>query len=574
MSTLPEMLRRYDELEGDDARASFRKKVRAFVVQNGYQPLTQLSINNGVPDSVLDELQRRFEGGKSKWWQWNLGNQNDDAYLAAVQQEISRREAAPEPARSVKVRRAKYRGDRENLTEDLSLASLELKRRDLMNIRRYDPDGYTDGDGDYLRQLKRLVTLQKYRKTMKQKQQPYKQVEHFKAPTAQQAKEQADELAVAEAAPELRRSGRVRAKPTHFEAGQGAGLDSKKKPTAGVEDEGIDPDVGRVRQAPSGYVPRGREKSVAEAQEQAEADDDDEREPTEPVAEQQRATSSGMSDTQLARVKRLYYGTADTPAMVTSARTMYPLLLQEGDPPSMSQLKAWVSEQALSQAFKPFHAKGGGDVKPFTATTPLRNLGMDLFTATDYGGKQMDKASRKGRFWDAWGKAGYGLIVVDEYSRYVFTEPLNTKSPVEVSKKLKLILDRVGQMNGGKQIGYIRSDDGAEFLGETAELLKARGIRNVRTLGGAPQSNGQAERAVSSIRKTMARQYVVSGQSWRKLLPLTTQVHNKTVNRTTSRSPADAVRDTSKESLKADLQELRSKQTSRRFKRRQSHDRT
>ena len=66
-------------------------------------------------------------------------------------------------------------------------------------------------------------------------------------------------------------------------------------------------------------------------------------------------------------------------------------------------------------------------------------------------------------------------------------------------------------MNGGKQIGYIRSDDGVEFLGETAELLKARGIRNVRTLGAAPQSNGQAERAVSSIRKTMAKQYVVSG---------------------------------------------------------------
>ncbi len=165
--------------------------------------------------------------------------------------------------------------------------------------------------------------------------------------------------------------------------GKGTGLDYKKNtPTAGVDD--IEPDEeDRVRKAPAGYVPRGREKSMDELQEQAEADDDDERDPTPDVPEAQRTTKSGMSDQQVERVKKLYYGTGDSPAMVSSAAAMYPLLLAEGDPPSTRQLQAWVAEQGLSQSFKPFHAKGS-DVKPFTATTPLRNFGMDLFTATDY----------------------------------------------------------------------------------------------------------------------------------------------------------------------------------------------
>ena len=519
------------------------------------RPLKQIPIKNSLPDSALEALHRRFTKYQKEDRWWNLQGNDDDAYLKALKSEIDRREKAPEPDRAVKTRRAEYALDRENLSERVPLHALELKKRDLLNVKRYFPEGFKDADVEYLRELKKLIKLQKYRKTLKQKAEPYEEVEHFEAPTAEEKEEKEAELKIAEAAPETRRSGRERKQAVQFEAGQGAGLDYKKnKPTAGVDD--IEPDEeDRVRKAPANYVPRGREKTMEELQEQAEADDDDERDPTPDVPEAQRTTSSGMTDQQLERVKKLYYGTGDSPAMVSSAAAMYPLLLAEGDPPSTRQLQAWVAEQGLSQSFKPFHAKGS-DVKPFTATSPLRNFGMDLFTATDYGSKEFDKASRKGRYWDRWGKAGYGLVVIDEYSRMIFTETLNTKSPTEVAKKLKLILDRIGKLNGGKQIGYIRSDDGVEFLGETAELLKERGIRNVRTLGGAPQSNGQAERAVSSIRKTLSRQYVVSGQSWRTLLPKATQVHNKTVNRTTGRSPADAVQDTSK----ADMQQLRSDQ--------------
>ncbi len=558
-ATLDDMLAEYDTIKGEDSRAKYRNKVKKFVINNNYfTPLTQPKINNGVPDSVLEELVRRFKKNKKKWYTWNLGDNDDDAYLVQLTNEIKRREQSPEPNLAVKVRRANYERDRENLSEKIPLYALELKKRDILNVKRYNPNGYDDADKEYMREVKRLITLQKYRKTMKQKQKPYEAIDHFETPTKEEQEEQVEETKIAENRPEPRRSSRFRKQTDKFEAGQGATLNYKKdRPTSGVND--IDPDVDRIRKAPANYKFRALEKTIEEEQPSqenellAEQDDDVNREPSIPIEETE--SKSGMSQQQLKRVENLYYGTDTSPPMVSSAQAMYPLLLAEGDPPSMSQLKIWINEQGLNQTFKPFFQKGS-DVKPFTATVPLRNLAMDLFTATDYGSKELNKQSRKYKYWDRWGKGGYALIVIDEYSRVAFTESLNSKSDKEVAIKLSKILDRISEMNGNKQINYIRSDDGSEFKGDVQLLLKNRGIRNVRTLGSAPQSNGQAERAVSSIRKTLARQYVVSGQSWRSLLPKATQVHNKKINRTTGKAPIDAVED----DTKADLQELRSRQ--------------
>ena len=93
---------------------------------------------------------------------WNTGKNDDDAYLKALKAEIDRREKAPEPDRAVKTRRAEYALDRENLSERVPLHALELKKRDLLNVRRYFPEGFKDADIEYLRELKKLIKLQKY----------------------------------------------------------------------------------------------------------------------------------------------------------------------------------------------------------------------------------------------------------------------------------------------------------------------------------------------------------------------------------------------------------------------------
>jgi transposase InsO family protein len=301
----------------------------------------------------------------------------------------------------------------------------------------------------------------------------------------------------------------------------------------------------------------GLDEPPAPVEEEVPEGDNDEAEPPPPVAAADETSESGMSEQQLKRITALYYGGGGEPPMVVDAKSLYKVLLAEGDPPSMSQIQAWLNEQAVNQTFKQFHPKGS-EVAPFTAPSgPLRAFSMDLFTATAYGQKQTNAKGRIARYWDGWGKTGgYGLVFIDEYSRMVFSEPLRTKRPSEVAAALEKILGRVETMNGGKQIRYIRSDDGSEFTNEVTSLLEQRGIRNVRTLGSAPQSNGMAERAVSSIRRKMALQYAITGKSWRALLPMATRVHNKTLNRTTGLTPTEAIADGSK----AQFQELRANQ--------------
>ena len=60
--------------------------------------------------------------------------------------EIKRREQSPEPNLAVKIRRANYERDRENLSEKIPLYALELKKRDILNVKRYNPNGYNDAD--------------------------------------------------------------------------------------------------------------------------------------------------------------------------------------------------------------------------------------------------------------------------------------------------------------------------------------------------------------------------------------------------------------------------------------------
>ena len=521
-----------------------------------YDPHHQPKVGNTTPDSVLEELHRRF----TKWQKvpkyWDLqaeGERTDTEYLKLLKAEIARREKSPEATTETKRARARYKPARENLDDSVPLHALQMKRRDLLLRKRYYPEGYGEDEQEYMRQLKRLIKLLRYRKTMRQREKPYD------ASVRTPMDEEAEDEAEPEPAPEpVRRSGRARKQTEVYEAGSGAGLDhKKKKATAGVDDDDDD-EEGTTRTAPAGYTGRRlmEDKVADDADDVVAEDDDDDAAILPDVPEAERHSESGMSDQQLERLTDLYYGKGDAPPMVVNAKSLYRILLEQGDPPSVRQIQAWLGEQQINQTFKPFYAKGSS-VSPFNATKPLRNLAMDLFTATAYGQKQANPQGRAAKYWDGWGKkGGYGLVVIDEYSRWIYTAPLANKEPATVERALVKILDRVKEMNGDKQIHTIRSDDGSEFTGPVAALLKERGIRNIRTLGSAPQSNGQAERAVSSIRRKMALQYSITGKSWRQLLPMATRVHNTTLNKTTGLTPREAVED----STKAAYQELRTNQ--------------
>ena len=92
------------------------------------RPITRVRITNGVPDSVLEAFHRRFTKYQNNEKYWNLGGNDDGAYLKLLKAEIDRREKSPEPDFAVKLRRAKYKRDRENLNENVPLSALELKK--------------------------------------------------------------------------------------------------------------------------------------------------------------------------------------------------------------------------------------------------------------------------------------------------------------------------------------------------------------------------------------------------------------------------------------------------------------
>jgi hypothetical protein len=68
-----------------------------------------------------------------------------------------------------------------------------------------------------------------------------------------------------------------------------------------------------------------------------------------------------------------------------------------------------------------------------------------------------------------------------------------------------------GQFLGFKP-AYVQSDDGSEFKSLFTEVLNNRKIKNIRTLGGQPQSNGLVERANGKLKMLLTKnQYTQKG---------------------------------------------------------------
>ncbi len=83
------------------------------------------------------------------------------------------------------------------------------------------------------------------------------------------------------------------------------------------------------------------------------------------------------------------------------------------------------------------------------------------------------------------------MTFTDEYSRYSTVIGISKKSEVaNVFGEYMIMFEN----QTGKTIKAVRSDNGGEFMGEFAEILRKKGIRHFRTVPHAPWQNGIAER--------------------------------------------------------------------------------
>jgi transposase InsO family protein len=133
-----------------------------------------------------------------------------------------------------------------------------------------------------------------------------------------------------------------------------------------------------------------------------------------------------------------------------------------------------------------------------TTTRPLKMLHMDLFGPVVYiniGGNK------------------YGLVIVDDYSRFTWVFFLQDKS--ETQEVLKKFLRRA-QNEFNVKVKKIKSDNDTEFKNTQVEdFLDEEGIKHEFSALYTPQQNGVAERKnfiLIEMARTMLNEYKTSDQ--------------------------------------------------------------
>jgi transposase InsO family protein len=148
-----------------------------------------------------------------------------------------------------------------------------------------------------------------------------------------------------------------------------------------------------------------------------------------------------------------------------------------------------------------------------TITRPLKMLHIDLFGPIAYISIDSNK---------------YGLVIIDDYSRFTWLLFLQDKS--ETQEVLKKFL-RSAQNKFDFKVKKIRSDNGTEFKNTQVEdFLDEEGIKHEFSAPYTPQQNGVAKmknRTLIEMARTMLDEYKISDQFWVEAINMTCHVTNR-----------------------------------------------
>jgi hypothetical protein len=93
--------------------------------------------------------------------------------------------------------------------------------------------------------------------------------------------------------------------------------------------------------------------------------------------------------------------------------------------------------------------------------------------------------------------AKYLLTCVDVFTRKLWAYPLESNTSTEVARQLQKFI------NSYKILKTIQSDNGNEFKGEFADLLKSKGITHVKSLPATPTSQAYVERNNGTLKRAL-----------------------------------------------------------------------
>lgn len=195
---------------------------------------------------------------------------------------------------------------------------------------------------------------------------------------------------------------------------------------------------------------------------------------------------------------------------------LYKIARSKGSNVSRRQVMKWLKEQEIYQLFKRPNKRK--DIKSTVLKKPLQQIGIDLVDT-----QRM-----------AYDGYKYILTAIDLYSKKAWAEALKSKTNKAVLDGMKKILLKLKD-----KPSIIRSDNGSEFINDMfKKYLKSQDIKQVFSLPGKPQSNGQIERFNGVLKRLLRMTIKSSGnKKWSSYLNELVNNYNLTEHETTGETP-------------------------------------
>ena len=122
------------------------------------------------------------------------------------------------------------------------------------------------------------------------------------------------------------------------------------------------------------------------------------------------------------------------------------------------------------------------------------------------------------------------LVVVDAHTEWPETVVMHRATSTPTIKACQLLFSRFGIPK------EIVTDNGSQFVSqEFTQFLKVLGVKHTPVTTYHPQSNGEAERMVRTIKENIK----AYGQNWRKYVPDMLLAYRTSKHGTTGKSPAE-----------------------------------
>lgn len=148
-------------------------------------------------------------------------------------------------------------------------------------------------------------------------------------------------------------------------------------------------------------------------------------------------------------------------------------------------------------------------IRPVIAFRVMERLQIDLVN------KQTDVISYKGK------KYLYILSILDVFSRYTWLFPLQSKASEIISAVFKRFFSDFGKPD------IVQNDQGSEFKGDVARLLKQLSIKQIMSSPYHPQSQGKVERMHRSLKSIMKYECLTTKSvNWVEQIPKYQQIIN------------------------------------------------